>query len=77
MSDFYSDIRIQQLGMLLVISLAIALLICGILLRRRRFLDRDKRGSRSASKSVSTVMLILSMLFGIVGILGLLLTVFS
>jgi uncharacterized membrane protein YidH (DUF202 family) len=76
MSEFWGDIRVQQLTMLLAVSFAIALVIFGIIIRRSRFLDIDKTSDKSFSRSLSTVILSLAMIIGIVAILGLVLTFF-
>ena len=76
MNNFWGDIRVQQLSMLLAVSFAIVLFIFGIIIRKYRFLDIDKTSDKSLSKIASRVIMSLGMIIGIVGILGLVLTFF-
>ena len=76
MNNFWGDIRVQQLSMLLAVSFAIVLFIFGIIIRKYRFLDIDKTSDKSLSKTASRVIMSLGMIIGIVGILGLVLTFF-
>ena len=73
---FWEDIRIQQSVMILAFSLAVALLVFALLLRKLRFLDIDKTSPRSFSRGLSTGMLIAAMLLAITAVLGMLMTLF-
>ena len=76
MNDFWGDIRIQQLSMLLVVSFAIALIILGLFIRKYRFLDYNKKTEHSLSRSVSNIFFALATVIGVGGIIGLILTFF-
>ena len=71
------DIRLQELILIFVVSLCIALSVICIFIRKYRLLDYDKTRPVSFSRGFTTIAWLLSLIIGLTCLCVLLLSIFE
>ena len=77
MSEFLSDIRIQQSILILLISLMAALFLFGLLLKKFRFFDKHTNLPYSVSQVIGNILLFVSSIMGLVSVLVFIFSLFG
>ena len=77
MSEFLSDIRIQQSILILLISLMAALFLFGLLIKKFSFFDKHTKTPYSISQVIGNVLLFVSSILGLVSIMVFILSLFE
>lgn len=81
MSEFFADVRVQEVMLLLIISFTIALFLCGLFIFKRRVFDKKEKSNiktgaepRSPSRIIGAGMMFAGSVLAFVAILMLILS---